>query len=120
MTRRPATAKPPLEREIQKGIIQYLRAGGWTVWNLSQGYRGAPGGTRQSPGLPDLYAVHPTYGAAWLEIKRGQLGRMSPAQQAFATAHHREPSPPVFVMRSLEEVRSVWRDMGWNREAAGA
>lgn len=121
MTPQRQNVKPPLEREIQKSIVQYLRASGWQVWQTSQGFRRDPGGTRMTPGIPDLYTIHPEHGAVWLEVKRGKVGRVSVAQRAFADDHRSCGNwtiPAVFCVRSLDDVRSLWRDMGWSREAA--
>ncbi len=67
-----AKPKPPLERDIQKQIVAYLKAAGWSVWQTSQGHKHPSGakGLRITPGIPDLYAVHPKYGALWVEVKR--------------------------------------------------
>ena len=120
MRSKPRKPKPPLERDIQRSVVQYLRACGWTVWITSQGYRKDPGGTRMSPGIPDLYAVHEYHGAAWFEIKRGNLGRLSVAQEEFAMYHdagdHGLRKPSVYVIRSLDGIRALGKNEGWSRE----
>jgi hypothetical protein len=64
----------PCEREVQRRVVATLKAFGFRVFNLSQGYR--PGGrrhgtTRQTKGLGDLWAMHAGSGAVlWWETKR--------------------------------------------------
>lgn len=60
-----------------------LRSAGFAVYELSQGYRSDPGGTRQTPGLPDVYAMHPSAGSLWWEAK-AHGGQLRPSQEAFA------------------------------------
>jgi hypothetical protein len=102
-----AKPKPPLEKEIQRQIVHYLRLKGWTVWQTSQGYRSAPGGTRMTPGLPDLYCLHAVEGAIFIEVKRpGQQAR--PAQQEFLRLHESAMHwtvPSVIIAFSLDDVR---------------
>ena len=98
--------KPPLEREVQKAVVAYLRAAGWSVWQTSQGYR-APNGTkglRFTPGIPDLYCVHPRWGALWVEVKR-MGGELSPVQAQFGALHDTNMDVPDWVViHSLQEL----------------
>lgn len=58
------------EAEVQRDIIRLLVGLGWIVYSLSQGYRKEKGGTRMTPGLPDLYAFHPGKKLTlWVEVK---------------------------------------------------
>ena len=66
------------ETDVQLAIRRLFESVGYHVWSLSQGRQ-----TRQSAGLPDLYALHPTKGAVWVECKRPG-GQLSEAQQLFA------------------------------------
>lgn len=64
------TRTEPSEAEIQRMIVIMLRMLGWTVYSLSQGYRKEKGGTRQTPGLPDLFAFHRVRQVTlWVEVK---------------------------------------------------
>lgn len=98
--------KPPLEREIQKQIVQYLKAAGWSVWQTSQGHKHPTGakGLRITPGIPDLYAIHRKHGAIWVEVKRPG-GTFSEAQNIFSTAHLFLHQPLVLWVHSLDELR---------------
>lgn len=60
-----------LESEVQRLVTIVFRAAGGVVYDLSQGVRGkkepggkwnAQGGTRQTPGLPDLRVFFPRLG----------------------------------------------------------
>lgn len=75
----------PTEAAVHLAVRHALALFDYRWYNLSQGYR--PGGkrhgsTRQTPGLPDLYAQHPAWGPLWLEVKRPG-GKLAPAQEAF-------------------------------------
>ena len=66
------TSRAPKEREsdVQRMIVILLRTLGFAVYDLSQGYRKEAGGTRQTPGLPDLYAFHKGKEVTiWIEVK---------------------------------------------------
>lgn len=71
-----------LEREIQRDVIELYRSLGCLVAPTSTGRRG---GTRNAPGLPDLYVFPPIRAYAiglqpfWHETKRPS-GHQSPAQ----------------------------------------
>lgn len=49
----------PLERHVQAAIVQLAKACGGVVFSTSQGYRKDPGGTRCTPGIPDLILMFP-------------------------------------------------------------
>lgn len=58
------------EDSHQREMIGLLGSLGWRVYSLSQGYRKEKGGTRMTPGIPDLYALHPSKGLTlWIEVK---------------------------------------------------
>lgn len=116
MTRRagPRAARrtrPPLEREIQRQIVSYLKARGFAVWQTSQGHKHPTGakGLRITPGIPDLYAFHPRHGALWIECKRPGEERTQ-AQEAFARIHSEgdvlAPTPAVLLAFALDDVRA--------------
>src|SRR5690349_16309807 len=66
------------ESDVLYSVRTLLEAVGFSCYRLAQGRM-----TRQSAGLPDLYALHPTKGALWVECKRPD-GRRSAAQSLFA------------------------------------
>lgn len=71
MTRRPETA-------IRLGIKDLLRKLGWAVWDLEQNRP-----TRQTPGLPDLIAMHEGRRMVLFIECKTPKGRLSPAQEEF-------------------------------------
>lgn len=93
---------PPLERELQAGIVRALRRLGYTVWEMQLGSQGN-GAVYCTKGVPDLYVFKPGRGAVWLELKRPKTGRVSPAQHE-RHAELRNAQIPIHVVRSLDEV----------------
>lgn len=79
------TPRQQPERAIQTAIMRLLTAHGFQVWSTSQGYRKERGGTRVTPGMPDLYAFHRGL-ALWVEVK-APGGTLRPAQEAFLREH---------------------------------
>ncbi|SRR5581483_7123475 len=62
-----------------EAAVRVLRATGWTVYRLSQARA-----SRQTPGLPDLWAFHPVLRLELtVEVKSG-AGRPTPEQEEFA------------------------------------
>ena len=89
------------ERQIQREIVAFLRQIGCSVWDTSQGYRRDPGGTRMTPGLPDLYVIEGPQSWTWVEVK-GEKGKLSPAQQVFAD-ECRKADIPWELWRSVDD-----------------
>jgi hypothetical protein len=58
-----------LERDMRESIKQLLAACGFFIYDLEQGYRKEPGGTRQSRGLPDLIALRDGIPAWAIQVK---------------------------------------------------
>lgn len=68
---------PQLERKeaaIQEALEKYLRERGWFVLRTH--------GNMFQSGFPDNYAVHPKYGARWIEVKLPDAtqSKFTPAQ----------------------------------------
>ena len=114
------------EREIQREIVTFLRTIGCAVYETSQGYRKEPGGTRMTPGIPDLYVVGPHTKASivgrteapwtWAEVKTPK-GQLSPAQEVFR-ATSKIAHLPWQLWRDVDD---AWRwacDVGIIEEAA--
>lgn len=70
------------EQNVQAIGVRLLKLAGFAVYTLSQGYRREPGGTRQTAGLPDVFAMHPAVGAVWWEAK-SRTGHRRESQVAF-------------------------------------
>jgi hypothetical protein len=60
-------SRGPEDRE-QRAVKQVYALVGAIIYDLSQGYRPEPGGTRQTPGLPDLFGFLPTGETARLQV----------------------------------------------------
>lgn len=76
------------EALIQRDGVAFLRTLGWQVYTLSQGYRKERGGTRQSAGLPDVWAFHPVKQLTlWWEVK--------PAKEMARLEKLRTRKPPI-------------------------
>ena len=86
------------ERQISQEIQRFVRLTGGEVWSTEQGYRRDRGGTRTSPGIPDLIVIYET---AWTfaEIKTPK-GKQSPAQRFFES-----------VCRNAGLPYTIWRDV---------
>mgnify|MGYP003636798339 FL=1 len=70
------------ESAISREIQDFLKMVGFAVYSCEQGYRKERGGTRQTPGIPDLYIMG--HGRSlWIEVKTPK-GKMRDSQVAFA------------------------------------
>lgn len=69
------------ESQISREIQRFLKQVGCAVYSTEQGYRRDRGGTRTSPGIPDLIVIHPT---AWTfaELKT-ETGKLTMRQLEF-------------------------------------
>jgi hypothetical protein len=80
----------PLEKHIAADIVRELRAIGCEVSSTQQ-----TRSSRQTEGMPDLYATHEAWGvAAWLEVKRPG-GKPSKTQREW---HERTRAAGVHVL----------------------
>ena len=70
------------EAQIQREIEKFLRTLGAAVYSTSQGYRKDPGGTRTSPGIPDLIVIFPHGPWTFAELKT-EKGKLSAHQKTF-------------------------------------
>lgn len=113
------------EAEIQRGIVRFLRDIGGAVWVTSQGYRSDPGGTRMTPGLPDLLVMFEAHidevagrvvprrlVSRWTfaEVKTPK-GRLSPAQVTFRD-ESAKAGIPWELWRSTEDATRWARTVG--------
>ena len=72
---------PRTEAQVSRDIVKFLRELGFGVWSVEQGYRKDAGGTRQTPGIPDLIVMGKGH-FTFAEIKRDG-GKLRPAQVVF-------------------------------------
>lgn len=93
------------EAEIQRGIVKFLRTIGCAVYVTSQGYRKEPGGTRMTPGLPDLLVIDGPTSWTFAEVKASK-GQMRPSQMDFARLAG-EADIPCRLWRSVEDA-AAW------------
>lgn len=121
--RRPRAPRP-LEKVVQQHAISLLRSVGGQVNVLgTRRKRGDYQGTRQTPGIPDLYVflptprwpTHPALGAPagvalWFEVKRPGEGR-SPDQVAFGNECHARQVP--YVWGDLDALIHWLTEGGW-------
>lgn len=105
----------PLESQEQAAITRLLDAAGFCVYDLSQGRA-----TRQTPGLPDLYAVHPEVGWVWwVEVKRQKGARVSVAQRLFQDIHVVAPREVRIKVGSFEEAWVALEEVGFAYREGG-
>lgn len=107
------------EKAEQAAIVQLLESLGAKVYVLgTRRPKGDYQGTRQTPGIPDLYAFMPPRGhcrlwaPVWIEVK-AIGGKLNKAQEAFrnqcdfrVAAHH-------YVTGTCDDVQNWLVDNGW-------
>ncbi len=69
------------EARVSRNIRDLLVQVGFNVWSTEQGYRKERGGTRTSPGIPDLIAAGNNR-TLFIEVKT-EKGKLTPHQQLF-------------------------------------
>lgn len=114
--RRPTGPQPelfvPLEKHIAFDVVDALRTIGCDVSSTQQ-----TRASRQTIGMPDLYATHAAWGvAAWLEVKRPD-GRVSPAQREWHE-RTRAAGVHVLVVTSAAEAAQMFAALPRPRRAA--
>lgn len=107
---RPSSRGGRLEEDVQLEIVQEMESLGFHVSTLDQGYRGDRS-TRQTPGIPDLYLMHPQWELAlWVEVK----GEKTPVQKSQEAWHAIAGASGVNVTiaRSTGDVVEYLRELG--------
>lgn len=96
-------SKAAEDRE-EGAIVHTAAIVGFHAYVLSQGYRPEPGGTRQTPGLPDLYLMHARDPITlWWECKTAETLREHHALAAFA---HPELAWPKWKVKDWRRARA--------------
>ncbi len=91
-----------LERQIQQKVLHYCKSKGAEVFKV---------GAESQRGLPDLLVVMPTGCVLLLEIKT-EKGRLSKLQERMIRIL-RGNKANVFVVRSVDEVKTILEDLGF-------
>ena len=104
------------EAVVSRDVQALLKQLGFAVWSTEQGYRAERGGTRQTPGIPDLIAIN-TDLILFIELKAGKNAASS-AQLLFGSSvvraggHYRVIRSSVECFDWLVElgvVEEVWQ-----------
>ena len=93
------------ETDVQWAVRELLESLGFWTYALSQGRS-----TRQSAGLPDLWAMHPQAGGLWVECKRPG-GKLGERQQLFAD-RCKQAGVGYLCCSSLETVHAYLERLG--------
>ena len=102
------------ESAISREIQALLKTLGFAVWSTEQGYRRERGGTRQTPGIPDLYVMG--HGRAfWVEVKTPK-GKLRDSQELFAHECG-ENGVEWYIFRSADEAWEWLVSEGFIEEA---
>lgn len=104
----------PLERDVQRAVVQLFEACGGIVYSTSQGYRHEPGGTRCTPGLPDLVVFIPRRKVCvFWETKRGKWApRSKRTNEQIAFGNYCAACNQAYGFGGVEEAKTLLRGMG--------
>ena len=98
----------PREADVERAVIAVYASAGYVVYRLSQGFRAEPGGTRQTPGLPDLICLDPRGGPPIAHESKTPHGYRD--HQTLAAA----PKPPTggrVKDWTRAQAQKRWRDL---------
>lgn len=109
----PVPPPPPPKRRrgqpeavLSQKIQAYLTLAGYHVTTTEQGYRRSPGGTRMTPGIPDLYIRGHGF-REWVELKTTK-GRLRASQKEWADIEAANGGR-VLVWRTLTDAQE-WHE----------
>ena len=71
----------PREAQISREIQDFLKMLGFWVWSTEQGFRKERGGTRQTPGIPDLIVMG--HGRHFYVEVKNEKGKLRESQKNF-------------------------------------
>jgi hypothetical protein len=94
------------EAKVSLEIRKFLKLIGCAVYSTEQGYRHDKGGTRQTPGIPDLLVFNTTGSAVpffFIEVK-GPRGKLRESQILFQSECERTDMPYLVA----HDVRDVF------------
>ena len=97
-------AKARGEAKVSLEIQKFLKTIGCSVYSCEQGFRRDRGGTRQTPGIPDLivFGIGPELPLFFCEVK-GPRGKLRPSQIIFQAECERM-DVPYLVAWDVREV----------------
>ena len=98
-------ARARREAKISREITDFLKLIGHAVYSTEQGYRSARGGTRMSPGIPDLlvFGTGPELPFFFIEVKAPGGGKLRDSQVAFQ-AECKRMNVPYLVAWDVRDV----------------
>jgi hypothetical protein len=112
------------EKAVQSQIVNLLRSVGASVYVIgTRRPRGEFQGTRQTPGIPDIYAFLPpprlkpnitTLTPVWIEVKAAD-GRLRPEQADFQDQCARTGGVLKHVVGGVDQVVTLLVAGGWLR-----
>lgn len=105
-------AKAKGEAKVSLEIQEFLKTIGCGVYSTEQGFRQDRGGTRQTPGIPDLlvFGIGPELPFFFIEVK-GPKGKLRDSQIAFQAECERM-DVPYLVAWDVREVFDFLVDKG--------
>lgn len=98
------------ENDIQRDIVQALKANGFEVIRTNAGKTKVRGGYMQlaPAGFPDLFIIDPKRGeVAFVEVKN-ETGKLKPEQKEYAERYLKNFTHGV--ARSVEEAQAIAKD----------
>ena len=99
------------ETKLSRAVCRFLRLCNCVVYSTEQGYRPERGGTRCTPGIPDLIVFQPAkarFAFVELKTKRNKLNKAQAAFQRCAQASGVESH----VWRSVEDAKAWLEGIG--------
>ena len=100
------------EAKVSLEIQKFLKLMGCAVYSTEQGFRRDKGGTRQTPGIPDLlvFGIGPELPFFFIEVK-GPKGKLRDSQIAFQAECERR-DVPYLVAWDVREVFDFLAEKG--------
>jgi hypothetical protein len=92
------------EDKIRNAIVNELTMRGW--------YCKITNGNTFQQGFPDIYATHALHGPRWIEVKRREKYRFTPAQLRDFPKFSANGSP-IWVLTSIEELHLLFKSENW-------
>jgi hypothetical protein len=103
-----STKRDGPERQIQDKIKIKLKLLGWHVMETH--------GNMYQTGFPDLYVMHPKYGARWVEVKNPLAYSFTPAQmKEFPMMVAHGVGVWVLVSDSDDEYEKLFKPCNWHQ-----